>query len=146
MTGWLPAARAARLQQYTLILLVVMAGVIGPVSYFDVYSPHRVSNRYHLSLLEGPARSNQLAHLARLLRVRTAQRFFGQQPALTKELTNINLLNNLQQALSGTWLTTAGRQIIALLLPCPVCRPWPEIPAPPSVDLPPPEKPPPFTV
>ncbi len=126
------------------LLLILYAGIIGPLSYFNLYSPHRVANSFHLSILEDPALINELAALKQSLNqskpaVRISQ-MLNPGPAVSDPLFTHTFNQNLQDVLGYLYTAAAGihtglQQSIFGLKPSPD-------PILKSADLPPPDKPP----
>ena len=128
------------------LLLILYAGIIGPLSYFNFYSPHRVANSFHLSILEDPALISELASVKKSLSqskpaVRISQ-MLTPGPAISNPLFIHNFNQNLQDVLGYLYAAVAGillglQQSIFGLKPSPN-------PSLKSADLPPPDKPPTF--
>jgi hypothetical protein len=127
------------------LLLILYAGIIGPLSYFNFYSPHRVANSFHLSILEDPALINELAVLKKSLNQSKPATRISQMlnpgPAVSDPLFTHNYNQNLQDVLgylyAAAGIHTGLQQRIFGLKPSPD-------PILKSADLPPLDKPPTF--
>ena len=129
------------------LLLILYAGIIGPLSYFNFYSPHHVASSLHLSVLEDPALINELAALQLSLHQispadRISQMLTPGRPAISDTLFMHNVNQNLQDVLGYLYAMTVGillglQQSLVGLNPghAPLLK---------SAELPPPDKPPTF--
>jgi len=131
-------------QKLIHILLIVYAGFIGPLSYFNFYSPHRVSNSYHLSILEDPSRISELASIKRMMsrdkNPLSISQLTTPGPALSDHALAFNFSQNLQDVLG--YVYTAIEGMSAHLQQCLFCQMLAHDPIAKSTYLAIPEKPP----
>jgi len=125
------------------LLLILSAGIIGPLSYFDAYSPHHVSNTYHLAILEDPGHTNRIFSTLQAIRQSGSQSsaYWGQNhiPAISKQFAIPLLAKLLKSATDNAYYSElAGFHLQA----CLTWRIWEDAPALSSAFLPPPKKPP----
>lgn len=136
----------ASLQQIIIyVLLILSAGIIGPMSYFDTYSPHQVANTYHVTIFEDPTDINQVA---------VALRQKGQQQRLeyalnrqAQQLSAISHTVSLPDFAKTLQLAATPYNLADVITfhanqQCLVCKLPDSLLAPGSADLPHPEKPP----
>lgn len=125
------------------VLLILSTGIIGPLSYFDAYSPHRVANTYHLAILEDPAQTSRLFSTLQEIRQSRSQTSasWGQNhiPAISKQFAIPLIAKLLKLATDNAYYSElAGFHLQA----CLTWRIWDDAPALSSVFLPLPKKPP----
>jgi hypothetical protein len=124
-------------------LLIISAGIIGPLSYFDIHSPHHVPNTYHLAILEDPAQISRLFSTLQAIRQSRSQSsaHWGQNhiPAVSNEFAIPLFVKNLKFATdSADYSEITGVHLQA----CLIWRIGDDAPALSSAFIPPPEKPP----
>lgn len=133
-------------QKIIYFLLIMSAGIIGPVSYFDVYSPHQVANAFHVTIFEDPTDINQVAMALRQKGQR--QRLNHNMKWQTQQLVAISHTISLPSfaktlQLAVTPYNLADAVTVHANRPCLVCKLQDSLLLPGSADLPHPEKPPP---
>jgi hypothetical protein len=125
------------------VLLILSAGIIGPLSYFDAHSPHHVPNSYHLTILEDPAQMSRLFSTLQAIRQGRSQ-------------SSAHWGQNHIQAISNQFAIPLSAKILKLirdnaycsemtefhLQACLTWRIWDDAPALSSAFIPPPDKPP----
>jgi hypothetical protein len=125
------------------VLLILSAGILGPLTYFDAYSPHRVANTYHLTILQDPA------HISRLFSTLQAIRQNRTQSSANWTQNHIPAISNqFAIPLSAKILKFAtdnayySEMTGAHLQACLIWRIWDDALALSSAFIPPPDKPP----
>jgi hypothetical protein len=124
------------------LLLILSAGIIGPLSYFDTYSPHHVADTYHLAILENPAHISRLVSTLQAInrKSQSSAHWRGEHiPAISKQFAIPLSGKNLQFATdSADYSEMTGVHLQA-------CLSWRIADYTPTLRpafIPPPEKPP----
>jgi hypothetical protein len=125
------------------VLLIISAGIIGPLSYFDAHSPHHVANTYHLTILEDPGRTSRLFSTLQAIRQSRSQSSAHWEvnhiPAVSNQFAIPLSVRDLKFATdSADYSEITGVHLQA----CLIWRIWDDAPALSSAFIPPPEKPP----
>jgi hypothetical protein len=104
------------------ILLILSAGLIGPVSYFDAYSPHRVNNGFHITILQDTGQQTRLARILSSMQSQNRQSdsFVQQQPVVSRQASLPDFSKTLQLAL--TTYTLSRETCCVYAIPCLVCQ------------------------
>lgn len=127
-------------------MLIFSAGLVGPLAYVDVYSPHRVAHTFHLTVLQDGTANSRLAYILKSIRQEqkppAAAWQMSQFPVMERHFLFPELVKNLQLVVENYCLTRYSLDIHAQQ-PCLVYRLRDFSPLFKSAQVPPPDKPPP---
>ena len=123
------------------VLLIISAGIIGPLSYFDAYSPHHVANTYHLTILEDPTHIGRLSSTLQAINKSQSPANWAQNyiPAISNQFAIPLFAKILKFATDNAYYSEMAG---VYLQTCLTCRIWDYAPTSSSAFIPPPEKPP----
>ncbi len=122
------------------VLLIISAGILGPLSYFDAHSPHHVANTYHLAILEDPARISRLFSTLQAINRTQSLAHWEQNhiPAISNQFAIPLSAKFLKFATDNAYSEMTGFH----LQTCLTWRIWDDAPTLSSAFIPPPDHPP----